>query len=114
MEISAGANETVLQHILNNDSSEVYQTIIDEIRTMADWSIAVKCAVHTLQLGVRKSQREPNTAALLDLCQAVAKEIRKSKYVNYLRRNDIDFIIPHLDCVTRWGSTYILVNRYIK
>lgn len=94
----------------------IYEALIDEIRETSDFTIPVKCAVHTLQLGVKKGIISSNTTVLINLCRAVAKEMRKQKYIYYLRRINVDFLLPRLDCATRWSSTYILVSikYYIK
>lgn len=102
----------VLDEILRDEDALValYETIIEEIRKSADFTIAVRCVVHTLQLGVLKGLKLANTTVLINLCRAVVKELRKQKHINYLRGMKIEFILPRLDCATRWSATYMMVN----
>jgi hypothetical protein len=89
----------------------VFEALIEEIRKVYKFTISVKCAVHTLQLAVRKAIKTANSTVLITMCRAVAKELRKQKYIYYLRQQNVGFILPRLDCLTRWSSTYILVKK---
>lgn len=69
----------------------------------------VRCAVHTLQLGVLNALDEEDFKIIIRLCRAVCKELRKPSNINEMKENHIFIKVPRIDCVTRWNSTYIMV-----
>lgn len=74
----------------------------------------VRCAVHTLQLGIndgtsKLSKRNQN---VIDLCRRIAKTIRLQSTSHELKLAGIKFMVPHLDVTTRWCSTFIMVCIY--
>lgn len=73
----------------------------------------IRCAVHTLQLAVINALKDSDFEILIRLCRVVCKQLRTNKTIFELRENKIHFVTPRIDCVTRWNSTYAMVNIII-
>lgn len=70
----------------------------------------IKCAAHTLQLAVRAALREANTVVTIKLCRTVAMALATQVHRYELMTAGIKCGIPHMDCLTRWSSTCLMVN----
>lgn len=73
----------------------------------------IRCAAHTLQLAVIGALKVTDFQILIRLSRAVCKELRKQTTIHELNENNIGFKIPSIDCLTRWNSTYTMVNIII-
>lgn len=69
----------------------------------------IRCGEHTLQLGVTDMLKSESIAVLMRLAKAAVIKLRTSSFRNKLIVNNIDFTIPHMYCITRWGSEYVMV-----
>ena len=71
----------------------------------------VRCAVHTLQLGIHDGTSKLSKANrnVIALCRRIAKTIRLQSTSHELKQAGIEFTVPHLDVTTRWCSTYVMV-----
>lgn len=104
----------MLDEILNGDEDEqamisIFDDVMTQFHRSANVSIPVTCAAHSLQLPIVKVLKLPTAKLLISLCRTVAKELRKPNNRYYLHQENIETILPHLDCLTRWGSKYIMV-----
>lgn len=73
---------------------------------------AVRCASHTLQLAVLDVIKLPTVENFIKEIRCVVKQMRNVKYLNYFTENSI--LYPPLDNITRWGSTYKMINSIAK
>lgn len=69
----------------------------------------IRCGEHTLQLGVTDMLKSESIAVLMRLAKAAVIKLRTSNFRNKLIMKNIDFTIPHMYCITRWGSEYAMV-----
>lgn len=69
----------------------------------------IRCGEHTLQLGVTDMLKSESIAVLMRLAKAAVIKLRTSSFRNKLILKNIKFTIPHMYCITRWGSEYDMV-----
>ena len=78
------------------------------------------CVGHTLQLGVEKSLKVLQFAHVLGRCKKMVKHFHKSNQATYTLRKKqrllsddqtLEFV---QSCPTRWGSTYLMLERIKK
>lgn len=100
-----------LMEVLENrpDFSDLLRDLEEILNSQTTNINNVRCAVHTLQLGVLNALDEEDFKIIIRLCRAVCKELRKPSNINEMKENHIFVKVPRLDCVTRWNSTYIMV-----
>lgn len=72
----------------------------------------VNCAAHTLQLAVTDALKAiPSSQKnVIELIRRVAKILRLSTSKQEIIEAGINYKLPRLDCVTRWGSMYEMVG----
>lgn len=81
-----------------------------------NWSsvIGIRCAAHSIQLIVVAALKgSTNTKTAVDLCRMTSKAMRQQSVINALIQNKIPTIVPRMDCITRWSSTYMMVGFLI-
>lgn len=71
----------------------------------------MRCAVHTLQLAIRDGLRQPHAANLVGRVRNIAVAARTPKLDAILKRRAGKGAI--LDQATRWGSTYLMIQRVL-
>lgn len=95
-----------------NDSTE-YDNLLAELGNefvlRTKFINGIRCAEHTLQLGITDMLKKPCVNLLMNLAKAVTIKLRTSSHRNKLTEKGIKFKIPHMFCITRWGSEYIMV-----
>ena len=79
-----------------------------EFKTMTH----MQCAAHTLQLAIRDGLKPRHVASLISKIRQVVVAARSPKIDAILRRNTNKGAI--LDQATRWGSTYLMLERLLK
>lgn len=103
-----------LDRILNDegDFESLIRDLKNEYASLTLTVNGVKCAAHTLQLGVRDALNDKRSkiGPLICLCRAVCKILRKQSTLYVLEENQITIRVPGLDCETRWSSTYDMVR----
>lgn len=72
----------------------------------------VRCAEHTLQLAVSDTMKQPSVKASLSQLRAAIKLLRKQPYKNMFKLSNRKK--PKLDCPTRWGSTYAMMESLFQ
>lgn len=72
----------------------------------------VPCIAHTLNIVLKDAMK--NTESILttmDLCRAVAKELRREQIRNELILKNVYAVQPKLDVETRWSTKYAIVKH---
>lgn len=118
-----GANMLKLVDLLDKDIEDdelnTNQTIpnseleefIEEGIVLGDdtWSItSIKCAAHTLQLCVTDAMKHFQFKSHLNKLRTIVKELKKRPYRQEFMENKRK--IPPLDTITRWSSTFKMVE----
>jgi hypothetical protein len=105
-------DQAELDNIL--DDNDHYYTLLAELVNQAVGApinvMKVKCAAHSIQLVIWDGMKSSDVNNLIKICRIAIKLLRKPKMTNYMREKDITIIVPKYDCVTRWSSTYLMVN----
>lgn len=105
-EVQCNENHSTL---LNNMTSAMASSGADM------WNVtSVHCAAHTLQLAVKDalSKLDKSFTNVIDLCRDVSKFLRLKSTSTALKAINMDHIIPRLEGITRWGSTYLMVRYF--
>lgn len=89
---------------------EVLSHVVGEFEIKSGNVFVIRCASHTLQLAVHDALKASNTIATISLCRTVAKALRIRTRINELTERGLKSKLPRLDCITRWNSTFIMVN----
>lgn len=97
-----------------NDHAEL-DNLLEELGnqfvTRTKFINGIRCAEHTLQLGIIDMLKLPDVAVLMNLAKGAATSLRLSSYQNKLIERDIKFKVCHISCITRWGSQYNMVSN---
>lgn len=106
------------------DQNAIYGQLLDDLvldfgSRMGNyqWTIAsIKCAAHTLQLAVNEAIASlgQGDKSVLELCRRVAKFLHLQSTKHEMLRVNLKCILPSLDVVTRWSSTYKMVQNYFR
>ncbi|XP_018574395.1 uncharacterized protein LOC108913338 [Anoplophora glabripennis] len=73
----------------------------------------MRCAAHTLQLAVENAMKQDEEVKNLILeARKIVKILRTQTYIYMLRKQK--FKKPFIDCPTRWGSTFDMLNRLLE
>ncbi|XP_036342269.1 uncharacterized protein LOC118751549 [Rhagoletis pomonella] len=70
---------------------------------------SIRCGSHTLQLCVNDVLNKEETRHTIEKCRCVIKKLRCQIYLNILKSGA--YKISVLDCVTRWNSTYNMIEN---
>lgn len=69
----------------------------------------MRCAIHTLQLAVRDGLKNSRVTTFLEKVRTIIKKLRAPNLLAVIRKRG--GLLPILDVVTRWGSTYAMLRR---
>ena len=118
---------TAIQEMLNDwniDTEKVVAVVTDNARNMVNAISELDlfnfpCIGHTLQLGVKKSFDVPKVhTTLARVGRLVAHFHRSPKSMSKLREKQKLLGLPEHqlinDCITRWGSTYEMLKRFLE
>lgn len=74
----------------------------------------IRCAAHTLQLAVLDAIKRSNekTELIINLCRAVAKQLRIQSNIHILSTHKINSIRPRQEGQTRWSSIFFMVCNF--
>lgn len=105
------SRDAEIQEILDDSSDfiELLKTLQNEFAMRTLNSHGIKCAAHTLQLAVNKALKWPKIRVLIAMCRVACKLLRKAAYKNRIREQNLEIVLPKLDCKVRWNSTYEMV-----
>ena len=98
----------------NEDGSGLDEVFDSTLSEMMDFSTTthMRCAVHALQLAIRDSLKEKLVDRLVSKVRHVAITARTPKIDAILKRKLKKGAI--IDQATRWGSTYFVIQRFLK
>lgn len=71
----------------------------------------IRCGVHTLQLAIMDGLKNPGATSIVRRIRNVAVELRTPKVAEKLKSEG--HLMAILDQETRWGSTYMMVDRVL-
>ena len=74
--------------------------------------ISMRCAAHTLQLAVNDVLKETNFRNVLEKARKVVKKTRTQNLRLVFQREK--HTLPILDCETRWGTTFLMLQSLIN
>lgn len=99
------------------DNDELINAMVHNLQNEPDFAgiiNGVRCVVHTLQLGIHDGLSSLSNANknVISLCRRIAKTLRLASTAHELKSAGVNFNVPHLDVVTRWCSTYIMVMSH--
>lgn len=72
----------------------------------------IRCGSHTLQLCVNDVLKHENVKEKIDTLRHIVKKLRTQTYINILKNSDLKR--PVIDCITRWNSTYDMLERLLE
>ena len=73
----------------------------------------LRCAAHSLQLAVRDGVKgHPSSTNIILKARVIAKKLRAPNMTASLKRKNA--LLPIIDVETRWGSTYMMINRLLQ
>lgn len=72
----------------------------------------MRCAAHTLQLAIRDGLKIPEVRHILSKTRNVVKKLRTPQMIDVIRTDG--GLLPIIDVVTRWGSTYLMLERIVS
>lgn len=115
-EVEALMKEIEYETLLNEELSDedIYrQLLVDLTNEFSDVEFdvsGIRCAAHTLQLAVIGALKKSNVLKWIQLCRKVAKIIRTQNLQYMIKSQNIGEKYVRLDCITRWNSTFLMVN----
>lgn len=87
--------------------------LFEQLQTTLPPSIShVRCGVHTLQLAILDGLKTRSAAAVIGKIRNIAVELRTPKMSEKLKKDGGRVAV--LDQETRWGSTYLMVDRVLQ
>lgn len=108
-------NDTADSETEDEDVAPVFsEERLESIRlNFASYNITgVRCGAHTLQLCVYDVIKNAEIKMKLDKCRSVVKKLRTQNYLIILKNGR--YKKPLLDCLTRWNSTFIMLERLLE
>lgn len=111
-EMEAEEINVILSNSLSDDDDDMIDINLQDISAPAIFVNHVNCASHTIQLVVSDALKEltPEHKNIIKMCREFAKFIRRQANITKLRNMGIKWNYPKLDCITRWGSTWLMVS----
>lgn len=106
---------TSLDEVRVDNPDSLANLIADEniILSEPDWTIqSVKCAAHTLQLCIHDAVKDRSYQQKIDEFRGIVKKLRKKPYRKEF--HDSKKPIPKIDVVTRWSSTFDMLNSIVN
>lgn len=80
-----------------------------EIKTLFIFVIGICCVAHTLQLAVIDTLKHNSIDTLLSKVRILVRKLRNQTYIYLIKKEKLKF--PILDCLTRWHSTFDMLER---
>lgn len=113
---SAGDTEPDEEDTVSDDDTEVGNVSEDRVENRMEIIDpilqGVRCAAHTLQLAVNDTIKTPELKNRLASIRSAVKTLRKLPYKRMFEVSKQKK--PKLDCLTRWSSTYKMVNSLLE
>ncbi|XP_050059928.1 uncharacterized protein LOC126551173 [Aphis gossypii] len=82
-----------------------------ELANLGDSSIfnGIRCVAHTLQLAVLDTLKHNSIDKLLNKVRSLVRKLRNQTYIYLIKKEKLK--LPILDCLTRWHSTFDMLER---
>lgn len=98
----------------SNGPIDIPNNIKEALNDITSIAVLVRCSIHTLQLAVHDSLKEisKNNEYVLNNVRKVVKNLRSSAFVEHI--NSLGIKIPGNDVLTRWNSSYIIIDKLMK
>lgn len=94
-------------------SDEIPEDIPDELLTELDSILrSVKCGAHALNLVVVEATSGDDSKAIIAQVRELIKILRCEPYKQSFKANKKR--LPFLDCTTRWGFTYLMIDCILE
>lgn len=71
-----------------------------------------RCVVHTINLGIGSVLKNPKFSKLLSEIRTQIKRLKSVIFAPIFKLNKVK--TPKVDCVTRWGSAYTMVESFVN
>jgi len=91
-----------------NDTTDLFEQLQS---TLPVGISHVRCGVHTLQLAIQDGLKTKSASAMIGKIRNIAVELRTPKLSEKLKKSGGKVAV--LDQETRWGSTYLMVDRVL-
>ena len=72
----------------------------------------MRCVVHTFQLFIKDCLKQPHCNKLLTETRHIVAKLRSPHTLSLFERREKKQLV--LDIATRWGSTYLMIKRFLK
>ena len=72
----------------------------------------INCCAHTIQLAVQDALKCTSATELLKVARSIVKQLKCQNLMMILRQ--MKSKMPILDCVTRWSSSYCMLDRLLE
>ena len=109
-------NENILNDEKNSDTNltNVLDKAVEKFNTKISTDefkfVGIRCGAHTLQLAILDSLKEVHE--IINHARNLVKKLRTPSYIYIIKQRKM--CVPPLDCVTRWSSTYKMLESLLK
>jgi len=80
-----------------------------DTKTLFIFVIGIRCVAHTLQLAVLDTLKHNSIDKLLSKVRILVRKLRNQTYIYLIKKEQLK--LPILDCLTRWHSTFDMLER---
>lgn len=95
-----------------DDMERIVNSAVDLFDVKNAIMTAIKCAAHTVQLVVNVSLNKTNYAKkLITKCRRIVRSLLNPNMYNLIKQQRLR--CPIIDCLTRWSSTYYMLERLL-
>lgn len=95
-----------------NEMERIVNNAISIFEAKSEILTAIKCAAHTVQLVVQGGLKNTDYAKkLLRKCRRIVRTLLNPNMMNLIRQQNLNS--PKIDCLTRWSSTYYMLERLV-
>ncbi|KAL4090868.1 hypothetical protein QTP88_025631 [Uroleucon formosanum] len=99
----------------NENNPETLPLIINDLGAAVKTSEVLRgmrCAAHTLQLSILDVFKMKRVKSIINKSWSLVKTLRLPKHLEALKNMNLKR--PVIDCVTRWGSTYDMLENLLR
>ncbi len=107
LESDSDEDEDICQE--GEDENELMEELVT---SLPDSIVHVRCGVHTLQLAIQDGLKNANAESMITRIRNLAIDLRTPKISEKVKKAGLRKAV--LDQETRWGSTYLMVERVLE
>ncbi|XP_064115089.1 uncharacterized protein LOC135221196 [Macrobrachium nipponense] len=118
-QVKEGNSEEILSDNEENDDEQVLEAaenklndLVNDIHLAAKSVTSVRCALHTMQLCVHDVLKTDSVKHILCRVRKVVNKTHTQNMRLIFKNSSIS--LPKLDCETRWGSTYDMLDSVLE